>query len=129
VRLLRNHLLLQAQQPLALQVLHDLPYTVFYTLQVTPDVNLRVLRGLVWRTDARELWDLALSRLLVQTLGVARLGYFEGNVDKDLDKRERLVVAGGYGVEVTGCCAVGFVGGDEGCDGDGGGVGEEFGDL
>jgi hypothetical protein len=32
-------------------------------------------------------------------------------------------------VQVAGGGAVGFVGRDEGCDCDGGGVGEEFGDL
>jgi hypothetical protein len=49
-------------------------------------VNLRVLRRLIRRADACEFRDLALPRHLVQTLWIARLGDFEGQVDKDLDK-------------------------------------------
>jgi hypothetical protein len=122
-------LLLQAQQALALQVLHDLPHTVLHALQVAPDVDLRLLRCLVRRADARELWNLALSRLLVQTLGVARLGNLERDVDEDLDESEGLVRACGHGVQIAGCGAVGFVWRDEGRDGNCGRVGKQLGDL
>ena len=122
-------LLLQLQQSLTLQVLHNLPHAVLHTLLVTPDVDLGVLRRLIRRADAGELWDLALPRLLVQALGVARLGDFKREVDEDLDEGEWGVFAGGHGVEVARLLAVGFVGGDEGGDGDCRGVGEELCDL
>jgi hypothetical protein len=77
------------QQPLALQVLHNLLDAILYALQVTPDVNLRLLRRLIWRTNTRELWNLALPRLLIQTLWIARLRDLERNVDEDLDESER----------------------------------------
>ena len=56
------------------------------------DRNLRILRRLVRRADARELGDLALARLLVQALGVALLGLLDGDVDEDFDELERLLV-------------------------------------
>ena len=82
------------------------------------------------RTRERRTLDLARPRLLVQALGVAGLGDLEREVDVDLDEGERLVVGGCRGgVQLAGLLAVGLVGRDEGGDGDGGGVGEEFGDL
>jgi hypothetical protein len=92
-------------------------------------MNLRILGRFIRRTNARELGDLALPRLLIQTLGIARLGNLQRDVDKHLDEREGLVGSGGHGVQVAGGGAIGFVGRDERCDCDGGGVGEEFGDL
>jgi len=71
---LRSFLLLQLQQPLRLKVLHNLLYALLDTLLVTPNVNLRVLRRLIWCADACELRNYAFPRLLVQALGVARLG-------------------------------------------------------
>ena len=73
-------------------------------------MNLRLLRCLVGRADAREFWNLAFPRLLVQALGIACLGDFEGQVDEDLDEGKGRVCAGGYGVQVTRLGAVGFVG-------------------
>jgi hypothetical protein len=90
--------LLLAQQTLLLQILHNLPHTILNTLKITPDSNLRILRRLVRRTNARELWDLALPRLLVQALGIARLSDFERDVNEDLDEGEGLVGARGHGV-------------------------------
>lgn len=71
---------------------------------------LRLLRCLIRRTDARELWNLSLARLLVQALGIARLCDFQRDVDEDLNEGEWLVVASCYGVQVAGGGAVGFVG-------------------
>jgi hypothetical protein len=90
--------LLLLQQPLLLQILHNLPHTILHTLEITPNSNLGILRRLVRRTNARELWNLALPRLLVQALRIARLGNFERDVDEDLDEGEGLVGARGYGV-------------------------------
>jgi len=90
---------------------------------------LCLLRRLIRRTNARELRNLALARLLVQALWIARLCDLERYVDKDLDEGERLVGARGDGVQVAGCGAVRFVGGDEGGDCDCARVGEEFSDL
>lgn len=92
-------------------------------------MNLRVLRSFVRCTDARELLDLASLGLLVETLGVTLLSLFDGDVDEDLDEGQRGVGVLGVGVEVAGDLAVGFVGGDEGGEGDRCRVGEEFGDL
>lgn len=92
-------------------------------------MDLRILWRLVRGTDPRELLDLACSCLLVQTLGVALLGLFNGDVDEDFDEGERGVGVLGVGVEFAGELAVGFVGGDEGGQGDCGGVREELGDL
>ena len=96
------------------------------------NLDFRVLRCLIGGADAGELGDLAFSRLLVETLGVACLGHLEREVDEDLDKSERLVVGVGSGLgsmKLTGLLAVGLVGRDEGGDGDGGAVREELGDL
>jgi len=73
-------------------------------------VDLGVLRRLIRRADAGEFWDLAFPCLLVQALGVARLGDFEREVDEDLDEGKWGVFAGGDGVEVARLLAVGFVG-------------------
>jgi hypothetical protein len=71
-------------------------------------VNLGVLRCLIRGADTRKLGDLALPRLLVQTLGVTRLSNLE---------------------QIAGCLAVGLVWRDERGNGNCGRVGEEFGDL
>ena len=96
---------------------------------LTVDVDLRVLRSLVGRTDASELLDLTSASLLVQTLGVALLGLLDGDVNEDLDEGKRSLVVLGVGVEVAGNLTVGLVGGDEGGECDGGAVGEELGNL
>lgn len=93
------------------------------------DVDLRVFRCLVRSTYSRKLFDLTRSRLLVETFGVTLFGLFHGNVNKDLYKWQRRVDVFGICVEVTGELAIGFVRGDEGCQGDGCGIGEEFGYL
>lgn len=91
-------LFLQFQQPLALQILYNLPHAVLDTLLITPDVNLGILRRLVRRADAGELWNLALSCLLVQAFGVTRFSNLEWQINKDLDKCQGGVGAGGHGV-------------------------------
>lgn len=94
------------------------------------DGDLGVLGGLVGAADAGELLDLAGARLLVQALGVALLGDGDGDVDVDLDEGDGVVAVGvGGGVQVARELAVGAEGRDEGGEGDGGGVGEELGDL
>lgn len=96
---------------------------------VAPDVDLWVLGCLVRARDTSELWDLASTGKLVKTLGVAGLGNLERQVDKDFDELERRVVTLDFGVQLARGGAVGGKGRDEGCDGDGGGVGEELCDL
>jgi len=91
-------LFLQFQQPLALQILYDFPHTVLDTLLVTPDVNLSILRRLIRRTDAGELWNLALSCLLVQPFRVTRFSNLERQINKDLNEGQGGVGAGGHGV-------------------------------
>jgi hypothetical protein len=84
-------LLRHTQQPLTLQILHNLLNAILHALQITPNVNLRLLRRLIRRADARKLWNLALPRLLIPALRVARLCNLERDVDKDLDESEGLV--------------------------------------
>ena len=91
--------------------------------------QLRVPGHVVGVGDARELLDLTRSCLLVQALGISLLGLLYGDVNEDFDEWERAVGVGGVGVELSRELAVGLVWGDEGCEGEGGGVGEELGDL
>jgi hypothetical protein len=120
---------LQLQQPLRFQIVDNLLYRLFHALLVTPDCNFGILWCLIRRTDARELWNLALTRLLVQTLRVALLGLFERDVDEDFNKGERLVLwvcVGLCGVEIARRLTIGFIGRDERCNSDGSRVGEEL---
>jgi hypothetical protein len=122
----------QLQQALLLEVFDNLPHCILDARLVALDVDLRALGSLVWRADAGELGDLALPRLLVQALWIARLGHGEREVDKDLDEGQRLVVGvRGLrgGVQLAGLLAVRLVRRDEGRDGDGGAVSEQLGDL
>lgn len=115
---------------LVVEPVNNLGDTLLDRLLVGLDGDLGVLGGLVRGRDASELLDLTGAGLLVEALGVTLLGDLEGHVDVDLDKGDGLVaVLGGLGVQLAGDVAVGLVGGDEGGDGDGGGVGEELGDL
>jgi len=93
------------------------------------NVDLSLLRGLVRRTDSRELLDLSCASLLVKALGIALLGLFHWNVDEDFDEGKRRLGVLGVGVEVASELAVGGVGGDEGGEGDSGAVRKELGDL
>lgn len=93
------------------------------------NVNFWLLRRLIRGADTGELFDLAGLGLLVETLGVALLGFLDGHVDENFDEGQRGVGVLGVGVEFAGELAIGFVGGDEGGEGNGRGVGEEFGDL
>lgn len=91
-----------------------------------------IQRLLVGRRDAGKVLDLAGAGLFVEAFGVALLGDLEGHVDVDLDKGDGLVVVAsraGLRVQRPGEVPVGAVGGDEGGDCDGGGVGEELCDL
>lgn len=92
-------------------------------------MNLRLLGSLVRSADTGKVLDDTSASLLVETLGITLLGLFDGNVDVDFDERQRGFAVGGLLVEFAGGLAVGFVGGDEGGQGEAGGVGEEFGDL
>ena len=80
-------------------------------------MHLRILRRLVRRTNPRELFDLPRASFLVQAFGIALLGFFYGDINEDFDEREGVFVVFGVGVEFAGDLAVGFVGGDEGCEG------------
>jgi hypothetical protein len=102
------------QQTLVLEVLCNNNHSLFNTGVYRIDVDLRLLGGLVGSTDAGKVFDDTCASLLVQTLGIALLGLFDGNVDVDFDERERGFAVGGLFVEFAGGLAVGFVGGDEG---------------
>lgn len=114
---------------IVLQVLGNLKHSLLNTRLLRVNVNLGILWCLIWSTDSSELLNLSSSCLLVQTLGVTLLGLLNGDVDKDLDEGKWGVDVLGVGVEIAGELAVGLVWGDERGQGDGGGVGEELGDL
>lgn len=98
------------QQTLLIQVVGDDLDSLLDAGLLAVDVDLRVLGGLVGRTDAGELLDLTSASLLVQTLGVALLGLLDRDVNEDLDEGKRGLAVLGLGVEVTGDLAVGLVG-------------------
>lgn len=114
---------------IVLEVLGDLKHSLLNTRLLGVDVDLCVLWCLIWSTDSSELLDLSCSCLLVKTLGVTLLGLLDGDVDKDLDEGKWGVDVLGVCVEIAGELAVGLVWGDERGQGNGGGVGEELGDL
>lgn len=123
---------LQLQQSPLLQILRDLPYCILHASLVALDLDLRVLRCLIRGANTSELWNLTLPSFLVQALGVTGFGYFEREIYENLDKGKRLVIRVGSdwcGVQLASDGAIGFVGRDEGSDGNGGAVGEELGDL
>jgi hypothetical protein len=81
----------QLQQILLLQIRHNLPNRILYTRLLAVNQDLRLLRLLIRRTDARELLDLARARLLVQSLGIPLLRRLDRDIDKNLNEGERLV--------------------------------------
>lgn len=95
------------------------------------DGDLGVFGGLVGRADAGEFLDLSRAGLLVEALGVALFGHLDGHLDVDLDEGDRLVgrTRALGGVQSARQVPVRLEGRDEGCQGDGGRVGEELGDL
>lgn len=109
--------------------MHDLDNRVLNALLVAPDVDLWVLRRLVWAADAGELWDLTRAGKLVKTLGITRLGDLKRQINKDLNELERRVVALDLGVQRACGLTVGSEGGDERGDGDCGRVSKELCDL
>jgi hypothetical protein len=121
----------QLQQILLFQIRHNLPNRIFYTRLLAINQNFRLLRLLIRRADASELLDLARARLLIQSLGIPLLRRLDGDVDENLDEGQGFVFLVGRGRGVQAACylAVGFVWRDEGGDGNGGAIGEEFGDL
>lgn len=125
-----SRLLLGGKVALGVQVLNDLLNSIDNGEVNVLDVHLGVGRSLVGSGDTSELLDDTLTSLLVETLGVTLLSDLNGNIDVDLDERQTgLLTGGGDLVQLTGTVTVLLVGGDEGGDGDGVGVGEQLGDL
>lgn len=116
------------QTPL-LEVLGDEDDGVLDTSLYGFNVNLGLLRSLVWGADAGEVLDYTGSGLLVQALGITLLGVLDGNVNIDLDERKGLVDILGALVQLASLLAVGLVGRDEGRQGQAGRVGKQLGDL
>jgi len=52
---------------------------------------LWVLRLLIWCGNTSKVGDLSSTSLLVQTLGISLLRDFDGNVDENLNERNRIV--------------------------------------
>ena len=94
------------------------------------NVDLGLQGLLVWSTDAGELGNFSLTGLFVKTLGITLLSDLDGNVDPNLDEGDTGITTGPLSlVQLTGQVAISSVWADEAGDGDGGGIGEEFGDL
>ena len=124
-----NQYLTLLEQTLLLEVLCDDDDSLLNTGVCRVNVDFRLLGGLVGSTDAGKVLDDTGAGLLVETLGIALLGLFDGNVDVDFDEGQGSLCVFGLFVEFAGGLAVGLVGGDEGGQGEGGGVGEELCDL
>jgi hypothetical protein len=122
-------LLLTAQESILLQILGNLDHAVLDTLEITPDMDLRILRCLVRSADARELRNLALSRLLIQALRISCLSHLQRNIHKHLHKRKRLVVARRNSVQVARLLAIGLVRRDKRRNGNGGRIRKKLGNL
>lgn len=117
-------------EALVVEPLDDLGNALLNGALVGLDGDFRAGRLLVGSADAGELLDLAGAGLLVEALGVALLSHLEGHIDVDLDKRNGLVaVLARLRMQRPGQITVGAVRRDEGGDCDGGGVGEQLGDL
>lgn len=116
---------------LLLKRFDDLRDTLLNSLLVGTDVDLGVKGLLVGGSDAGEFLNLTGPRLLVEPLGIAFLGHVDWNVDEDFDEGDGLdgSALGDLLVQVPGDLAVLPVGRDKGGDGNGGGVGEELGNL
>lgn len=115
---------------LLVKPLDNLCNTLLDRVLVGLDSDLSLLGLLVRSRDTSEILDLASASLLVETLGVTLLSNLERHVNVDLDEGDGLLAAlGSLFVKITGDLAIRSVGGDEGGDGDGGGVSKELGDL
>lgn len=118
------------QIPLLLQILDNDLDRILHTRLMALDVNLRLGRLLVRRTDTRELGNLPFPGFLIQPLGVPLLRDLDRHINPHLHKRHTSLPTGPLGlVQRARLIAVGAVGGDEARDGDGAAVGEQFGDL
>ena len=93
----------------------DLSNAFFDRFLVGLDGDLGVGGLLVRGRDASKFGNLAGAGLLVEALGVSLLGDLQGDIDEDLNERDRVVagLAARVGVQLTGHVAVGSVGGDE----------------
>jgi hypothetical protein len=116
------------QQSLLFEVLRDDNHGLLDARLLRVDVDLWVLRSLVWSADTSELLDLTSSCLLVQALRIALLCLLNWDVHEDLNEWQRLVILG-VGVELARKLAVGLVWRDEGSESNRGRVCEELGDL
>lgn len=125
--------MLRREVPLLIQVLNDLLRSLLDPHLVALDVDFRLQRLLVRRTDTGELLDLTGPRALVQTLRIPLLGHLDGHIDVHLHERETEPLARtalrGRLVKRTSHIPILSVRGDERGDRDGVGVREELGDL
>lgn len=129
----RNHLLRlrsRREVTLLIQIRDNLPHGLLHADSIVPDMNLRLNRRLIRRTDARKLLDHPLPGLLVQTLGIPLLRHLDRHIDIHLHERQtRALTLRGSLVQLPRLVPVRAVGGDERGDGDAGAVGEELRDL
>ena len=94
------------------------------------DMHLGLLRLFIRRTDTGEFRNLTLPSQLIKTLGVTLLGNRNGDINEDLNEGQTSLLArSGDLMQLARGITVCTVGRDERCDGDGGAVGEELGDL
>lgn len=92
------------------------------------DVNLGLQRRLIRGTNTRELLNHTLPSLLVQSLGITLLRHLNRHINIHLDERQTSLLSGrGHLVQLSSGVAVLAVGGDEGSNGDGGGISEQLG--
>lgn len=106
LRSLGSHL----QQPVIFKVLRDDHDSLLHTRLLRVYMDLRVLWCLIRRTDTSELLDLASFGLLVQTLRISLLCFFNRNINEDFDEGQWRVRVLGVRVELASDLAVSFVG-------------------
>jgi hypothetical protein len=129
-RLILLNDLWRLQVPLFLQMPNNDLHGILHTRLSTLDVNLWLQWLLVRRTDSRELWNLALPRLLIQSFRVPLLGHFYRNINPHLDKGHPTFTARPLRLVQRPCLiAISPVRADERRDGDGAAISKQLGNL
>ncbi len=103
---------------------NNLPHCFLHPQLPVSYNHLRMLRLLIRCADPRKIFNLPRPRLFIQPFWIARFGNFKRDVDVDFYKGDFAVF-----MDFAGEGTVRAVGGDEGGQGDGAGVGEEERDL
>jgi hypothetical protein len=118
------------EQILRLQVFHNLGNRLLHTQLVSPEMDLWLLRCLVWSGDTGEVWNLSCACLFVQALRISLLSDLDWDIDEDLDEWNWVIATlAGICMEVPCNFSVGNVWRDERGESHGRRVSKELCDL